>query len=282
MLSDFVFVVPATAGLTCYLSRLIFATETLELSIADENDITMASLSVDLSAHVTNQVYSLSGLGIYEGARGALVLGDLSNLMYELPYGSFSFTAETAPFETRTIRPDLRGVQQLQVISSDGIQSPPLTGIVKLVAGQNVRLTYIPPTYTTIPDPETGVPIQIETAPGSIRIDAIGGENLNDTCGCGQAYPTPTPIRSINGVTANPSGNLTLSPGGGHMTITPGANGLIIEDSSTEECCGCTELEDLTQQMVLLEDTILKLEVRQERLRESYDQFVTNVIGSLG
>lgn len=280
---DLVFVVPAGVSTDYYLSQLIYGGTTLVLIFVDDTGAVITSITVDLNAHQQNRAYDLVGQGSFQDARGRIVIGDVSQLAGDVPQGSYVFDIGAAPLESRTVRPDLRSVRQLQIVNEDGIVSEPITGQVRLLAGQNIRLTYTPPTYITVPDPETGVPVTQVSVPASVQIDGISGENLNLPCPCddGEQFSLPDPIRSINGVAADAGGNIQLESALDCLKITAAGNTISLEDSCTQECCGCVEMEFVMETLNLIQDTTNKLEQRTDLLAERLDTFFLNFVATV-
>jgi len=265
LLVDLVFVLPAGTSYRYYLKTLMYSGAHLTLVLADETGATIATLTVDLTTHTTNKAYTLQGEGNFSGAVGRLCLGNTSSLDAQLPRGVYNFALTTAEFELRTVRPDLRAVYSLAVVGADGAESDKLTGIVRLLAGQNVRLTYIP---------AAGL------LPAGIRIDAVNNDDYEEDCGCSSSVAPPAPLRSINGVTGT-SGRVDLISGSPCLQIAVVGNKLQLTDKCSEPCCGCAEIEFLTDRLQLLQDTIDKIEALQNELSVNEREFYQNVLESL-
>jgi hypothetical protein len=279
---DLVFVVPEVpSNPDYYLRQLLFASPSLVLIFADTDGNTVSSVTVDVTTHAPNTTYDMLGQGAFQDARGRIAIGDLTDLEDALGPGSYTFDSAATLLEARTVRPDLRGVRQIQVVDGAGNLSEPIQDIVQLLAGTNIRLTYIPATYVVVPDPESGVPINVLDTPAGIRIDAISGENLNEDCPCEDAFPVPDPIRTILGVAPDDNGNIDIVAGTPCLTINTSSGQLEIQDDCTEDCCGCVELEALLDGIAALEATTNSLERRQNSLGDSYSLFKNNVIGTL-
>lgn len=267
LLVDLIFVVPAGADYRYYLKSLMFSGTHLNLVIADESDNTVSSVTVELAAHSPNDAYTLSGEGTFAGATGRVAFGDLDNLQNDIPVGVYEFTLAQSEFELRTVRPDLRSVYSLTAVGADGTVTEDITGIVRLIAGANIRLTYVPAAGGN---------------PAGIRIDATGNDDYSEDCECDSQVTPLTPVRSINGVGANTaSGRLDFDSSSPCLTISVDGDSVVLEDTCSEPCCGCPELEFLTDRLKLLDDTIQKIEAFQAELSDRELEFYQNVLESL-
>lgn len=267
LIVDLVFVVPAGSDYRYYLKSLMFSGTHLNLVMADESDNTVSSVTVDLQTHSRNDAYTMEGEGSFSGATGRIALGDLSNLDNDLPVGVYEFTIAATEFELRTVRPDLRAVYSLSAIGADGTVTDDITGIVQLIAGANVRLTYVAPSGGN---------------PAGIRVDATGNTDYVEDCDCDAKVTPLEPIRSINGVGANPtSGRIDLESATPCLTISVSGDTLVLEDTCSQPCCGCPELEFLTERLKLLDDSVGKIEGFQAELSDRQLSFYQSVLESL-
>jgi hypothetical protein len=265
LIVDLVFVVPAGADYRYYLKSLMFSGTHLNLVMADESDNTVSSVTVDLQTHSRNDAYTMEGEGSFSGATGRIALGDLSNLQTDLQTGVYSFDLAATEFELRTVRPDLRAVYSLAAVSADGTVTDAITGLVRLLAGANVRLTYVPASGGNA---------------AGIRIDATGNSDYTEDCDCDSQVVPPTPIRSINGVLGS-GGRLDLVSGSDCLEIQVSGDTVTLVDKCSQPCCGCPELEFLTERLKLLDDTVLKIEEFQTELSDRELTFYQNVLETL-
>ena len=264
---DLVFVVPAGSDYRYYLKSLMFSGTHLNLVMADESDNTVSSVTVDVQTHSRNDAYTMEGEGSFSGATGRIALGDLSELERDLPPGVYEFTLAATEFELRTVRPDLRAVYSLSAISADGTVTDDITGVVQLISGANVRLTYVPAAGGN---------------PAGIRIDATGNEDYVEDCDCDSQVVPLEPIRSINGVGANQaSGRLDVESATPCLTLSVSGDTLVLTDTCSQPCCGCPELEFLTERLKLLDDTVGRIEAFQAELSDRELTFYQNVLESL-
>lgn len=264
LIVDLCMVVPADFETQFYLSSLVYSGSTVTLVFSTTSSGEFASVSVNTAAHVTNTAYSIVGQGQMSDVRGRITLGDLATLESQMPQGAFSFAADCTAFECRAVRPDIRGVRSIKVIKADGTQSESIYGTIELSEGLNIRLTYVPASGNT---------------PAGIRIDSMATD-LETTCSCDASQVRPDPIRTINGIPADNGGNFRLY-GEGCLQIAGDTNALTLNDKCAQPCCGCAELEFITQQLEILKTSASALEQRAAELRAAEVNFHNNVLGTL-
>jgi hypothetical protein len=281
LLVDLIFVVAGGLVNTFYLKTVLYGGDSITLVFADSSDVTISSIVIDLAAHQENQAYDLVGVGSFEDARGRLALGNTKDLHRVFPEGVHNFTAEQTTLESRTVRPDLRGVRYAQVVSADGDISDKISGIIRLTAGQNIQLVYIPPVVENLPDPITGEDVPTTTTPAGVRIDAIDGIDFNEECDCESVLPALDPILTINGVEPDNSGNITLESTEACLKIDAASGTISLADTCSTPCCGCTELEFLTSNAGLLEATLITLASQLDELDTREIEFFQNVLETL-
>ena len=136
-----------------------------------------------------------------------------------------------------------------------------LYGDVVLVAGTNIRLS-------------TSLDFD-----GShrVRIDAIAGEGLNEECACVDAFGPP--IRRINGVSPTFDGNFTFL-GNDCVEVSTITNGLRLNDICSKACCGCDELEVITQDLQLFGNEANTVRDFVSRLEAQNRVLSTVILGS--
>ena len=86
-------------------------------------------------------------------------------------------------------------------------------------------------------------------------------------------------IRTINGVTPNPSGALSVV-GDACVSVTAAQNGLQFEDKCSKPCCGCSELQAVTTDLVRFGDAANSLTNFMNRLEGSVNRMNLTVLGS--
>lgn len=218
---------------------------------SDSGDIDVATAVFSKSAHTDNQTYSLGGMGDFADSRGFITIGYLDQIEKQ-PAGYFTFTYQATKLEVDTIKPHIRGVMSMQVQNGSQL-SKEITGKVRLVAGKNARLTLV---ETPGEDPR-------------IVIDAIEGSGLTDTCIC---TDTATPIKTINGIAPDANSNFQFV-GNDCLQVVAGNHLLEFQDTCSQPCCGCKELEAVTsaleafgEKATTLENFLVNLEVRVSQM----------------
>ena len=201
--------------------------------------------------------FDLPGLGDFWDVAGTLVVGRTEEIDLQ-PAGEWTFSPESGRLDLDCIRPVPRGVSSVTLINGND-QSPKLTGDIVLAAGTNIELTQV--------------------GPRTIRIDAISGAGLTETCECTGDVSLPPPIRTINGLPPAPDGNFTFS-GNQCVAITPISHGLLFADSCSSPCCGCPELEALTAELAHFGNEATTLQNFIARLAGQFNQFNAVVLAS--
>ena len=244
----------------------------LSLTFSDQDSIKIGEVTVNLSYHVQNSAYYLSASNAtYEDAVSKVVIGDLSTLANDLPTGIFLFDMSVAEFEARTVRPDIRGVRALQLLQGAALSNK-IFGDVKLVAGSNIRLRYVPVDIV-----QSGV---TKRYPG-IRIDALVADGLNEECVCDTLVKKLDCIQTINNVGPDPQGNINIVGDECIQIPSPGEQDsgfILITDNCSKPCCGCAELEYLTANIKLLESTLDTLNSRTDKVEIAQQNFYTNYL----
>lgn len=226
----------------------------------DDTIIDVAAANIARSAYLPNRSYALGGVDTFDDCVGSIVLGDL-NEVDKLPIGNYSFTRAGGELESDAIRPMIRGVSALRVLSNNEL-SPPIYGDVTLVAGSNVRIT------TSHSNGET-----------EIMFDAISGANLNQACLCHDGS-TGQCITCINGVCSD-DGSFTFTQNAcvEIAPLTLGA-GISITETCAQPCCGCSELDAITTQIDLFGSGVATLQNFVTRLGSEVTQMSLVVLGS--
>jgi len=185
---------------------------------------TMGVASVPVAGHNPNASYYVSGQGNFAGSVGLVTIGRLDTILES--GGSFDFNLTGTRILGTCIRPDIRGVKSLQVVN-ESETTERLYGNIKLESGQNVRIS-----------------VQDNGSEQVIRFDALVSEGLNEVCGCTNERTVGPPIRTINGVGPNSSGELSVVQGS-CFDIAPADtdNMLQISNTCSQPCCGSNELE---------------------------------------
>ena len=226
---------------------------------SDSGTIDVASTQIVRSAHTQNQVYSLYGLGDFYDSKGHIQIGSLEAIDLQ-PTGLFEFDLSGSRLEPDAVRPHIQGLVSIQA-DNGGELTEELTNIVRLQAGKNCRIT-----------------AQIESGKSPRLIfSAIEGENLTESCVCDDE--TAPPIRTINGLPGDSNNNFQLL-GNDCMEIVGGNHSLAFNDICSEPCCGCKELEAITQAMEALGDKAATMERYLSQLGARSSQMELTVLGS--
>jgi hypothetical protein len=256
---DFVLTL-AGAGLPdVYLSQITFLGSLLTLVFADGAGTQIATTTVYPDAHTRNSSYDLTGAGVYSDARGKVVIGDLTDLRDDLAEGLYLFDLESAILEATTIRPAIRGARSIQLVTGNSF-SEQISGHINFIAGPNVSLTYLPD-YNTI------------------RIDALDGSGLNEDCDCTGTGGEENIVRTINGI---PTEDAVLVGDGECTEVEVSGNKIIIKDVCTTPCCGCPELEYVTDSLKILEASLGNVNGYANQLAERISNFVSNFVLTIG
>ena len=219
----------------------------------------VAAANIAKSTHTENTSYALAGSGSFDDSVGKLVLGNTDD-MDAAGAGQYLFNYAAGKLDPDAIRPMLRGVSSISLIQGSD-ETEKIYGDGELVAGSNIRLTRLTSGGTEF-----------------IQIDAIQGEGLIEDCIC-EGDETATPILTINGIHPTDQGNFTLL-GNDCMTIDSISNGLSFEDVCSEPCCGCKELEAITQDLERFGSAATTLQNFINRLESEVNQMTATVLGS--
>lgn len=125
-----------------------------------------------------------------------------------------------------------------------------MSGYVRIRTGRNTRFRF---------EVEEG-------ADPLVYWDAIDGAGLTEDCVCDEGLAPA--VRTVNGVPPDGAGNLRVL-GNDCLEVTGSSNSLILKDVCSEPCCGCKELEAVTQALeafgeraTTLENFLVSLEAR--------------------
>jgi hypothetical protein len=259
LIVDFIATMPADSAEQLYMSRLASAGNFLVLFFSARSGASFGSVFLNVSDHVENTAYRLSIEAPFSGSSGRVVVGSLTELLDDFVQGEYLFEPEATLLEAGTTRVDIRGVTSIATVRADGQAMKAMDGYVRLIAGNGVRLRYVPAT---------------EVLPHGIRIDAIGGD-FNEECECDEQNELPPPIRTINGVAGNAFGAFTIESAAPCVQIAAATNGIVLRDVCSEPCCGCPEQEALTERLGVIQASQVSIDrkidavaVAQQRLRE--------------
>lgn len=259
---------PVNAGMkftanNFYIKSILIAPTGFNITIGFSDglvDVAVAGGNIPRSGYVPNRSYALGGIDDFSDSVGHVVLGVLDDIDL-LPPGYYEFDKSATELEPDVVRPMIRGITRL-IVNNNGELSAPIYGDVTLVAGTNVR-------------------IDVNTTDDSTEIvfNAISGANLNQNCDC-DIPTTGACIRCINGVCSE-DGNFTFAQDS-CVAITPLADGggLSFKDTCAKPCCGCSELDAITQQINRFGDGVTTLQNFVTRLGSEVTQMSLVVLGS--
>lgn len=220
-----------------YISRVLADSGGVQLEIGYESQL-VAIARINAAAHEQYKDYPLLGQGVFENARGYVVVNKLTDLLSQ-PGGAFEFDLDGARLEVDCIRPGLRGVSSLRVQNGSEV-SAKIYGDVIFSGGPNMRLTAV---LEDGEDPE-------------IVFDAISGIGLSEECVCDTNQANP--IRTLSQVAPDGAGNINLL-GDDCFEIIPGEASLRIRDKCSKPCCTCADLEKVTETLESLYEKATQL-----------------------
>ena len=235
-----------------YISAIAISTHgvTVNIGYKDVSDVVAVSHLPLSDEEVV--VGALTGINDFADTVGYIAINPQSCAFRFTP-GYYTFDYEATALEPDCIRPMLRSVTSLRIQTS-GSYSERMYGDIVLVAGNNIALDIVSST------PERSV----------IRISAISSEEDMYTQKCGDIDNKEMQcITSINGVTADNMGNVTVN-GVGCMEVGGSGNTLVLTDTCAEPCCGCAETNALEAQI----ERVVKGEVQ---LNEFINKLVDGV-----
>jgi hypothetical protein len=219
----------------------------------------VASTIVSRATHTLNASYALPGMGDFDDSAGKIVIGRLDSIDLQ-PTGQFLFDYAGGKLDSDAVRPMIRGVQALRVVTN-GEPSPPIYGDIYLTAGRNFQISVA----------------SLDDDSAEIRFDAVDGAGLTEDCVCDDT--SGPPIRKINGIPPRPDGTFDLI-GNQCLDISALASGLRLSDTCSSPCCGCTELEQLTRELEVLGSAEATTSGFVGRLAAEMTQFSQVILGS--
>lgn len=259
---------PIHSGLVAYpesfyvKSLSIFATG-LNIEIGYWNGtsgVAAASATVAFASHSEYKTYSLVGSDIFIDCFGKIVFGKLDELN-SLPAGAYDFNFTAGQIDTDAIRPSIRGVSSVSIVNGSSTSSR-LQGDISFIAGTNMSIS------------SSG-----SNGNYNITFSAISGQGLNIDCNCVNDNTPGDCIRTINGIGPDTSGNIAIT-GDDCISVSAVQNGLQLEDNCSKPCCGCTELQAVTNDLVRFGEAATGLTNFLNRLEGSVNRMNLTVLGS--
>lgn len=227
-------------------------------AVGDPVDVATALIA--RQGHTRNKSYALGGVDPYDDTMGKVGIGRLDDIDLQPP-GFFTFEFAQTRLDPDAIRPIIRGISSIVVVNGNQ-RSAPLVGQVELMAGANMQL----------------VPIVILGQDPKIVFNAINGEGLTNDCVC-EGEPDAEPIRTIDGVGPAADGNLDLF-GTECAQFVPVTGGLKLVNTCAKPCCGCPELEKITQDLEFLNRQVATVQDLANRLMPAVDTMNLVVLGA--
>jgi hypothetical protein len=210
---------------------------------------------------VRNKVFVLGGIDPYDDIVGKVVVGRVDTIQLQ-PSGLFTFDIAGSRIEPQAIRPMIRSITSMRVSSASGNLSERMYGDIELVAGSNIQLSTV----------------QTETET-KIVISALQGEGTIQTCVCEGAAAEIPCVKTINGIKPQTDGNFNFV-GDDCLTFTGITNGLRLDDSCCQPCCGCIELEAITRDLERFSAQRSSLELFINQLAAETATFDSTVLGA--
>ncbi len=226
---------------------------------ASGDPVVVGTSLVSRDVHSQNDMYALGGVNDFADTVGKVVIGRL-DAIDEQPAGSFTFSLDNARLEPDCIRPIIRGVSALRVVSGTEI-SEPLYGDIELVADENIQL----------------VPVIVSGQDPQIRISAIKGEGLAEECVCEGNDDGPC-VKRINGIPPTPAGDFAIL-GNDCLKVDGIKNGVRLSDTCSQPCCGCEELEAITRELKRFGSQATTVDNFVTRLEASVTEMSMTVLG---
>jgi hypothetical protein len=221
----------------------------------------VASANIPKASHTRWSSYALGGIEPFDDTVGKVTINKLTSIESQ-PTGTYVFEVDGTRITPDAVRPIIQGVQSLKVQSGSS-SSQRLYGDVELVAGTNIQIT----------------PVVVSEGVSKIIISALSGEGTIEPCVCeGSAEELPC-IKTINGIQPTPTGDFNFI-GDDCLEITDGTNSLKIEDVCCAPCCGCTELEAITQDLERFNQQKANLEFFVSDLQSSVTGMDMVVLGA--
>lgn len=256
-----------------FVSKLVTSENSVKIFVSfspeEENSVPreIGSVTIGSSSFSQFSYYSFNGQGEDFSVLGSLGIGNISSTINE-GIGEFLFNSSSTSFEVNSLFVSVPALKTVEIYNSNDQLLHRATEILKLKEGDNIKLEYI----SSPSDPY-----------GSIKISAVNPDDLSEPEECNNTTEILPPcIRKINGVSPNSSGTIFLW-GSECIEVEdrPTFNALEISDPCSESCCGCVELQALTEaleQLKLQEEAIRNL-INNTQGQQS--EFLANIISNL-
>jgi hypothetical protein len=219
-------------------------------------------VTIDYNNHSPYQYYSFVGQGEHFPIVGYICISSFEELK-SAGFGKFEFSPSTTAIEPNCLFVSIPALKSVEIYSGSSLVHV-ATDVLRLKAGENIRLTY-----------EGG-------DEKAIRIDAINGENVKTPDECANnPFVRPRCIQTINGIGPDTNGNFTIF-GSECIGIDPEQYGISIHDLCSQSCCGCDDLEELVFALDTLkarEDEFkTMMDIVQQQQAELIAKLASNII----
>lgn len=219
-----------------------------------------ATAFVPRAGHSPGRPYALGGVGDFADTVGRVVVGRFDGID-EQPAGQFGFAPADARVDPDCVQFTPRAVASLAAVNGTAT-SARLYGDVELVAGENFQIT----------------PVVVAGQRPRLVFSAVQGEGLNASCDC-EADASAPPVRRVNGVTADPDGNLAVL-GSRCLEVNVVGGGIELDDTCSAPCCTCEELEKIAEQLGLFGARATTVEGFVTRLQAQVTTMDQTVLGA--
>lgn len=213
----------------------------------------VAAVTVPFSTFAPNTAYTLAPLPGHPEVGGTIVFG---NALLDIQSG-LTFPVTATQLLPTVIFPAAPAVTSITVVDAFGAEVR-LTGAVQIVAGDNA---------------------QVGVSGQDIELGIETGVLIEDPCACTDTGGTKrTAVKSINGVTPDAAGNLTIQ-GVGCAAVSAAQNGVKISDNCAQPCCGAPEIELLQEAARNLQQYLSTLATRNAELEAALRAVETHLAG---
>jgi hypothetical protein len=212
-----------------------------------------------LGTGARNTVYQVAVTdGVFAGATGTLVAGDVDAAIKEMPPGHYTFGVDATRLVPTCIRPALQGVTSLKTVYG-GMESRRLYGDVELVAGQNVFF-------------------EVDTDSNSIIVNSVPTRTAVD-CDCVNLPAFGVPIRTIHGVKPDSTGNVELL-GDACLEIEAknDIHAVQLNSPCATPCCDCEETLVMRQDL----DVLFQRATTMQSLVDAFRERLVTMEGVIG
>lgn len=211
----------------------------------------VARVSIPAS-HTKNKTYYIYGSASqYADVVGKITIGQFDDIQDYA--GVYTFDINGGKLVSTCVKPDIRGVASITV-NNNNDKSEKLTNNITLEAGSNVR-------------------IDVNSGSNTITISAIVDESFASRCDCVDTADTAQNdcIRSINGITADETGNISLS-GSTCISVSNSGNTIKVENTCKTPCCDSDDLSKFVEDISTLEVDIRTQGFTMEKLDNKLDE----------